>query len=479
MIEGWIRRTFPTLQSIYDRAPYPLQNLLTTMRGCVLARIRYQKRFWEHLDELVRRERYSPGEMEAYQEAQLRELVAYGYENVPFYRNAFLTANLSPDDIRTVDDLKKLPVLSRETVRANWQSLVSRAVPKEERIHVFTSGTTGAGLSVIWEKQALVLNWAFRARQRRWAKVNPREWRLTFLGSRVVPATRERPPFWRTNWFEKQVFMSIFHLSETHMPSYVAFLKGHEGWPMEGFPSVLSILSDFMLKERECIPMKAIFTDGEPLYPDVRAKIESAFSSKVYDTYGMTEWAGLIQGCERGNFHLISDFGILEILDEGGNPVPPGREGDFVWTGFVNRGMPLLRYRIGDRGIWQEDQRCACGRPFPLVHPTVTREGDCVTAPDGRILSPRTISPLVRRKSFRVCQFVQESTDSLTVRIVPGNGRAEKDAEDVRRALRAVVGDSIQLSVQWAERPIQHLNGKIPIVISNLGKGNEREVPHR
>jgi phenylacetate-coenzyme A ligase PaaK-like adenylate-forming protein len=141
--------------------------------------------------------------------------------------------------------------------------------------------------------------------------------------------------------------------------------------------------------------------------------------------------------------------------------------------------MPLLRYRIGDRGIWLEDQRCACGRPFPLVHPTVTREGDCVLAPDGRILSPRAISPLVRRKSFRVCQFIQETTDSLTVRIVAGNGRTEKDAEDVRKALRAVVGDSIQLSVQWAERPIQHLNGKIPIVISNLGKRNEREVPHR
>jgi phenylacetate-CoA ligase len=448
--------------------PHPVRNLLTTARGYVLARVRYQKLFWETLQDLKEREQWGRSAMRKFQDRAVRELAAHCYETVAYYRRVWTEAGIAPRDIEGADDLARLPVLTREAVRENWQALVSEAVPPAAQITVYTSGTTGSGLRVVYNEDALILNWAFRARQRTWAGVDPRDWRITFFGSRIAPVRRTKPPFWTCNYFERQIMMSIFHLSEACLPHYLDYLQAHEGLVLEGFPSVLAIVADFMQHQGARIPMKAVFTDGEPLSREAREKIESAFCTKVFDCYGMTEWVGLIHECEEGGYHLMSDYGILEVLDESDNPVPHGAEGYLVWTGFTNRAMPLVRYRIGDKGMWDTEQECACGRPFPLVHPTITRDGDCVRSADGRLLSPRSISPLVRHKSFKACQFIQEDTRSLVVRIVPGNGHTDRDSEEVEKALRGVIGDSLSVSIELADAPVQLANGKIPLIISKV-----------
>jgi phenylacetate-CoA ligase len=470
MFEKLIRNAFPELQSLYDKAPYPLQNLLTTARGYALAQMRYQRLFWEYLDELLDREKFTLAEIEAYQNEQLRNLIRYSYENVPFYRKYFSEQNLIMDDIKTIQDLPKLPVLTRETVRAYWKDLVSSSVPDRQKIKVFTSGTCGAGLPIVYDETALAKNWAFRARQKLWANINPREWRITFFGSKIVPIRRSNPPFWTYNYFEKQILMSIFHLSEGNKNHYINYLQSHANLLVEGFPSVLSIMSDFILEKEINIPMKAVFTDGEPLYPYIREKVESAFKAKVFDHYGMTEWVGLIQECEKGKYHLISDYGILEILDENYNPVSAGKEGYLVWTGFTNPTMPLIRYQIGDKGMWDIDQNCPCERPFPLVHPTITRDSDYLIAPDGRILSPRAINQLLKNKtSFKSCQFIQEDHNTIIIRVVAGNFGACRDSEEVKKGLYDILGESINVLIKEADKPIQYESGKIPLIVSKLG----------
>ena len=469
MFEKLIRNAFPELQSLYDKAPYPLQNLLTTARGYTLSQMRYQRLFWEYLDELLDREKFTLAEIEAYQNEQLRNLIRYSYENVPFYRKYLSEQNLIMDDIKTTQDLSKLPVLTRETVRTCWKDLVSSSVPDRQKIKVFTSGTCGAGLPIVYDETALVKNWAFRARQKLWANINPREWRITFFGSKIVPIRRSQPPFWTYNYFEKQILISIFHLSKEYKKHYIDFLQSNTNLLLEGFPTVLSILSDFILEKEINIPMKAVFTDGEPLYPYIREKVESAFKAKVFDHYGMTEWVGLIQECEKGRYHLISDYGILEILDKNYSPVSAGEEGYLVWTGFTNPTMPLIRYQIGDKGMWDIDQHCPCGRPFPLVHPTITRDSDYLIAPDGRILSPRAINQLLKNKTFfKSCQFIQEDHNTIIIRVVIGNSGAWKDIEEVENGLYDILGNSINVLIKWADKAIQYENGKIPLIVSKL-----------
>lgn len=386
MLESFVRANLPAVQNIYDRFPSHARSLLTSTRGWLLTQIRYAPETFVILRELQNHEVWTPEHISEHQLASLQLTLDYARSTVPFYKGYASSA------IRRFEDLRRLPVIKRETVRDNQSRLLSNRVSSKQVIYAATTGTTGANLKVAYTQAFARVNWAFLLRQWAWAGVSPRQPRVTFYGARVVPANCARPPYWVYNLPEHQVLMSIFHLSEQTAPAYLDFLRSQNGKVLEGFPSVLGILADFVLQRGEPIPSRAIFTSGEPLYPTLRAKIEKAFAAPVFDSYGMTEYCGLIHECEQGQMHLVPEFGFLEILDDNDDPVGSEEEGYFVWTGFLNEAMPLIRYRIGDRGRWLNG-RCACGRAFPLVVPTITRESDILNLPGRALIFSASVKP--------------------------------------------------------------------------------------
>jgi len=467
MLEPLLRKNLPRLQHFYDRAPGPARHLLTSARGWVLTRLRYSRETFAILDGLRGHESWNSGQVADHQLRGLRRTISHALDSVPFY------ADYPRVELRSFDDLKRLPVIDREHILGNQDRLLSRTVPAGRRIRAGTTGTTGASLRVAYSENLARHNWAFLLRQWAWAGVAPREPRVTFQGPRVVPAQRNEPPYWAYNVPERQVLMSIFHLSGRTAPSYLDFLRRHCGEVLEGFPSVLGILADFAIEAGVGIPMRAIFTSGEPLYPHLRAKIERVFGAGVFDSYGMTEYCGLVQECERGQMHLAPEYGFLEILDEDGSPTKPGREGYFVWTGFLNDAMPLIRYRIGDRGRWQDGGPCACGRTFPLVVPTITRESDILRCPDGRLFSARALNQLLKQSnSFRCCQFIHDRPNRVVVRAVPRgafqNGQTADDLMQIRSDLQDLLGSSMQVAAELAIDPLSRLGGKIPLIVSEV-----------
>jgi phenylacetate-CoA ligase len=463
MLESLVRSNIPRLQSFYDCFPSPARHLMTSARGWFLTQIRYSTEARAILRELRRHESWSWHQIYDHQCNELRQIVDHARRTVPYY------AGYPDAEIRCPADLRQLPVLHRETVRQNQERLLSATTPQRRRIRAGTTGTTGANLRVAYTEELARENWAHLLRQWSWAGVEPRTPRVTLFGARIVPSNRTGPPFWTFNLAERQILMSIFHISESTAPAYLDFLESQSGKILEGFPSVLGIVADFALRRGRPIPMRVIFTSGEPLYASVRAKIEQAFQARVFDSYGMTEYCGLIQECEHGQMHLLPEYGYLEILDEQDCPVEAGEEGYFVWTGFLNRAMPLIRYRIGDRGRWQPGSSCACGRAFPLVVPTITRESDVLRCPDGRLFSPRALNQLLKHSSsLRSCQFIHDRPERVVVRAVPSNGHATEDAMRIRASLQEMLGPGICVSAEIAAEPIARPGGKIPLIVNRV-----------
>jgi len=224
-------------------------------------------------------------------------------------------------------------------------------------------------------------------------------------------------------------------------------------------------LAEFIISSGDPIPMRVIFTDGEPIYPFLRDKLESAFAAKLYNTYGNTELCGLIQQCERGGLHLNPDYAYLEILDDNNQPVPPGETGYLVWTGLINDAMPLLRYRIGDRGAWSAAS-CACGRNSPLVEPGMTRESDVLYAADGRIFSPRSVNQVLKgTTAFRFCQFIQHTPGQVLIRAVGEGEQAQVELRRVREQIRQLLGKDSRVDAELASTPIMKSGGKTPLVL--------------
>lgn len=467
MLEPIVRNCLPRLQRLYDSCPSPARNFLVSARGLLLARIRYSRRTMALLSELCASESWSLSEIGRYQISALQQVVDHAIRTVPFYSDYRMGVLQSPGDLR------HFPVLDRETVLHNQERLLSRDVKRHRRIRAGTTGTTGTSLRVAYTEAVVANNWAFLLRQWTWAGLKPRHPRITLQGSRIVPAHRDRPPYWAHNVADRQILMSIFHLSEKSAPAYLAFLQEHSGYVLEGFPSTLAILADFALGSGLRIPMRAIFTSGEPLHSTARAKIQAAFAGRVFDTYGMTEYCGLIQECERGQMHLAPEYGFLEILDENHEPVAPGEDGYFVWTGFLNEAMPLIRYRIGDRGRWQTPGACACGRAFPLVVPSITRESDLLRCPDGRLLSARALNQVLKQSaSLQFCQFVHDRADHLSVRAVvrptQDANRAAGELMDIRARVADLAGPCMQVTASLAAGPITRPGGKIPMIVNRV-----------
>jgi phenylacetate-CoA ligase len=461
-MESFFRSYAPQLQVIYDRMPISVQNVMTTTRGWFLQRNRYSSDMFTTLRELRSHESWNAEQIATYQLEGTRRIVEHARKTVPFYRD------YSQLPWNSVDDVTRYPVLSRDTVRENSALLVSQS-PNGQLIRVSTTGTTGASLGVTYTLTVARRNYAFRMRQFAWAGIQPRDARVTLFGSRVIPPDRDRRPYWTHNLLEHQVLMSIFHLSERSAPDYIAFLRLHRGEVLEGFPSVLAILADFILQEGVPVPMRVVFTDGEPLYPFLREKIEQAFQSRVYDSYGNTELCGLIQECEERQMHLIPEYAYLEILDHNNQPVASGDEGYFVWTGLVNDTMPLIRYRIGDRGCWQDLGPCPCGRNFPVVVPTITRASDLLRCSDGRIFSPRALNQTLKGTgAFRFCQFVQDQPGRVILRAVASNGNAPAELAIIRERLQKVLGKQMRVSAALAYAPLTRAGGKIPLIVQQV-----------
>ncbi len=456
-----LMRNSKVLQKISYTIPGPFMGIILNLRAIPLVKMRYSKKTFEYLDKLMERDEWTYEELAEFVEEQKKNIKKIAHE-IPYYKDIAIKVSFISD----------FPILTREEVKNNYNLMINPQ--KKSLIRVFTSGSSGSGLPIYYDKQAYLLFWAYQMKQKLWACVDPREWRISFFGARIISLDKDKPPFWIKNQLERQYLMSIFHISDKNAECYVRFLEKNQGLVIEGFPSVLYLIAQYVKALKGKLEFKAVFTTGEPLYPFMRKEIEDVFSSKVYDSYGMTELGGFIVQCDKGGYHVLVDYGYLEILKESGEPAQINEEGYLVWTGFINSAMPFIRYKIGDKGIWGEE-KCTCGRPYPIVKTTITRDSDYIITPSGKILSPRAVNQVLKNKvSFKSCQFIQKKSSELIVRVVPELSKDfKKELKELLRSLKKIVGEEVYIIEEIADEPVRRgTQGKIPLIISKIKNEN-------
>ncbi len=173
------------VERVYGHAPVLLQHAMISAYGWKLQRIRYGGDFQQQLDELLRTQHYSAAELAALQDEQVQFLLRHCYDNVPHYEQLLRSLRLTPSDFRTTADLAKLPVLTKETVRANPELFLARNYRATEGEVVGTSGTTGKTLRIRVDAHGRRRNYAFFARLKHWAGIG-RDARVATFGGRTL-----------------------------------------------------------------------------------------------------------------------------------------------------------------------------------------------------------------------------------------------------------------------------------------------------
>lgn len=456
-------------QTVYDFSPAFMQTILLNLYAGRLSYQRFGRRLEDALAFLRESARWSTEEIKAYQDFRFEKLIKHAYETVPYYREVMRSRKLIPSDFKTSDDLVKLPVIDKSIVKAQLRSFISSDYPTKKLFHGHTSGTTGSPLDVYWSKGMVIFNNACDWRQKEWAGINYGDRHAVLLGRVVVPVKVTSPPFWRMNYVHNQLWLSAFHMSEDNLPAYCRKLEDYAPKFIEGYPSTLYILANFLLRHNKRLPLEAVFTSAETLYQEHRVEIEAAFDCQVYDFYGSAERVTFASECKHHFKHLNSEYAITEVLDSQWQPVVD-KHGKITGTTLHNFGMPLIRYQTNDISRIVPG-KCDCGLEHPIIEAITTKCEDIVVTPDGRWISPSVLThPFKSQKNILKSQIIQHSQSFFEIKIVPNQSFTLSDANALLADLTARLGGSVDIKITRQDDIPNEPSGKYRWVVSHVPK---------
>lgn len=456
------------LADVYDQLPPPLRDAAATVRGLQLARARYGPDTEDLVAEAHDRERWSPEQWRTWREQRLEYMLHHAATQVPWYREHWSNRRRRGDR-SSPGELSNWPVLEKTDVRRQPDAFLADDAHRRRLVADHTSGTTGTPLSLLFDRPA-VRRWyaLFEARCRRWHGVD-RHTPVAMLGGQmVVPAARDRPPYWVRNLAMHQLYLSTHHIRPDRAGAYAAAISRHGSEYLLGYTSALVALARAAEVAGVRLPeVRVCMTNAEPATAEDRERISAAFGAPVSTTYGMAEVVAAAAECPAGMLHDFPEVGWLEAHDDGAAHVgeAPGT-GDLVATGLVNEAMPLVRFRVGDRLTLPERSTCPCGRSLPVIRHVAGRSDDVVWAPDGRAVG--RLDPVFKADlPVAEAQIVQEDLHHLRVLVVPAEGWDERARATVAERTRERVGD-ITVDVEVVAAIPRTAAGKFRAVISKV-----------
>jgi phenylacetate-CoA ligase len=466
------------LDRVYPYFPVPLQNAGISAFGYVYRRERFGAEFLPTLSGFEARDRWDPDRMRQYTNAALRQVLRRAFD-VPFYREEWSRAGVKEHQIDeiSVDSLGRLPILRKESLRRSPMAFVpDRGTRVKGLLTYLSSGSTGTPIRALCTRTGQQRFAAAReARSYRWAGTSILRPRAMIGGRPIVPTASARPPYYRYNLAERQVYFSAYHISPETIGDYVDGFERHRPESVTGYAFSQFLVARLMLDRglRLTFTPKAAITSSEKLTKRMREVIQSAWGCRAYEEYGSVENCGLATECEAGSLHVSPDFGIIEILDDDGNAVAPGVEGRVVCTGLLNDAQFLVRYEIGDTAIWS-DEPCACGRHhLPILKEVTGRVEDVVVSADGRELV-RFHGIFIDLPHVLEGQVVQEALDQFVVRIITEDGFDESEERTIRKRFAARLGP-VKVSVERVSQLERSPRGKIRAVISHVAGVDTRK----
>lgn len=464
------------VEHVYPRLPVFLQNAACWYHGKKESRVRFGRVFDERLRELAASEKWTAGEIEAYQNEKLRALIRHAYNHVPYYRERWKALRITPDDIRTRDDLHKLPVLTKEEVRANPEKFVSETTPRRELLVRHTSGTTGKALHFYMTPEASAFQWAVWWRHRLRFGIAPGTWHASFLGQRVVPIGQRKPPFWRWNAPMHQVLINMQSLVPAKIPSIVEFLNSHPFEFYAGYPSFIHMLAlqatDAGL--RLTSPPRFIFTGAENMLDFQRRDIKAFTGAVLSDHYGCTEACVNASRCPEFVYHEDFEFCIMEGIElTPGDPVKT-----IVSTGFACDAFPFIRYEVGDTAVWKEGTSCPCGRHSAVLLRIEGRCDDYIVTPEGARIA-RLDYLFKDALNVKEAQIVQEELGEIKIILVRRDTYSTKDESEIRRDIRTWLSPSLAVRFEYVDEVPRESNGKFRAVLSRLKSPSPLRVPEK
>jgi len=412
---------------------------------------------------------WSSDHLRALQFDRLRVLLRHASTKVPYYRQLFTDLHFDVEAMQSLDDLARLPFLTKAVIRANSDAMKAEDARGLARFN--TGGSSGEPLIFFIGKERVSHDVAAKWRATRWWNVDIGDPEIVVWGSPIELGAQDRIKVIRDRLLRTQL-LPAFEMTEEKLNHFIATMRKVKPRMLFGYPSSLSLIARHAKatgQRLDDIGVTVAFVTSERLYDDQRETIEKAFICRVANGYGGRDAGFIAHQCPAGEMHITAEDIIVEIVDADGNPLPVGQSGEIVVTHLATKDFPFIRYRTGDIGMLGKEA-CRCRRGLPVLKEIQGRATDFVVAQNGTIMHGLALIYVLRDlPGVQAFKIVQESLDHTRVWLTPGN---DADVAMMTRQIvdgfRARLGQGTTISVEIVDQIPAEKSGKFRYVQSKV-----------
>lgn len=422
------------------------------------------------LEHLRKTQFWSYEKIREYQLNKLKRLLEHAYTHVPYYQRLFKSIGVTPTDIRNFDDFKALPVLSKEIIRENINSLAATNMSKEELIPNATGGSTGEPLHFYKDRQYEV--WADAARIRGWYQIAGCEMgdNCALLWGDMKEIKEDFSTFERLYRFCKygEIPLNAFNLSAERKLVFLKWCQLLKPRLLRGYVTAINDLAMFLDEHKLSFPeLKGVILCAETVDEGTQSYIEKVYHSPSYNSYGGRELSLIGMECsEKNGLHEVSENNYVEFeeIDLEGYE----NAGELVITNLNNYGMPFIRYKIGDIGIPSSIDSCKCGRGLPLIKKVIGRTTEIFTFPDGTRIAGEMFIHLMKDLPLKEYQFIQISDSTIVLRVKKSENVSDDLRKRIQQIYRKYLPENVTLNFEEVDGFEKTITGKLRFVYRQI-----------
>lgn len=414
--------------------------------------------------------------LRATQARKLRRLMQHCFENVKFYRERFQQAGLTPDHLCTAEDLRAVPILTKQDLRDRFWDFLPRNLPPCRMSR--TSGSTGVPVCILSDASSRIYNSAAVIRFHQALGI-PRAG-CVMLSPLKTPDDPPRPSH-RTflQGLHKTCHVNPYRDSPPDVEAANRLLRKLRRPVVIGITPAVHRLAERIVDGVfvPCRPL-AVVTMGQTLSPSMRRLIEGAFKTEVNDLYACTEGGDIAWECRRHcGYHINADNCLVEVLKDG-DPVGEGEVGEVVITNLNRYVMPIVRYRTGDLAR-RGPSHCPCGRCLPMLTEIVGRSGEDIVLSNGRRVPWNQLKSLMTHQQIRQYQLIQQEDGSLAVYYVPEPAADTRRIEDLLLyRYRQLLGQTMNIRIVKRTSIPPASSGKTRLVVCRYAPAVSPQTAH-
>lgn len=425
------------------------------------------------LAELRESQRWPRERLDALRLERLQRLVRLAYEHTPYWREVMDGLRVKPADVRTLDDVRRFPLLAKQTLRHRREEMVWRGEGKRVML-VRTSGSTNEALEFYTSSNREAHINAARMRGHEGAGIRRGDREMYYWGSPVELSKQDRVKRLR-DWLINDGLTNGFEVTPERVRGYVERWLRWRPNCLFGYPSTLVLTVNIAetrgidLRRLKGRGLRAVVCTSEMLSDVDRERIAGGFGVPVFDSYGLRE-AGLIgYECDRRTMHTQDEQVLLETIDpETG--APTDGEGELVVTNLVGAAFPVIRYRTGDI-VTLSLHPCPCGRTLGSLKISGGRAVEFVVTKEGKWVVGYSFIYIARAvKGIVKFQVVQERLGEIRIRLAVDERFPPDGVEQVRAKARQRLGGDDEVVVEIVDDIAPAASGKYRPVISKVAE---------